>query len=152
MASPLMKADQEVAIAELEALALFLCVKLWCSIIQCRHVFFCLENEVSRFGLIKGYSHASMICKMVQATCIHFEKNLILPWFLRAPSSANISDFPFRQIEHPFLESDFKLNGALVKTAFNDVASDLLRADHEKEGRRELNAGEAESRFYSYLT
>ena len=85
-----------------------------------------LDNEVARFGLIKGYSHASMVCWMANAIATHFERNLILPWFLRAPSSANICDFPSSSVEHPFLDKDFKLDSALVKNAFD--------ADHENGG------------------
>ena len=123
-----MEVDQEVAIAELETLAFFLCAELWSNLIQCRHVLFCLDNEVSNFCLIKDYSHASMVCRMVNAICIYFEKNLILPSFLRVPSYANISDFPSRQIEHRFLENDVISDDALVKNAFNKVASGRLHA------------------------
>ena len=126
-----MEVDQEVAIiAELETLALLVCARLWRSIKQCRHVLFCLDNEVARFGLIKGYSHAAMVSKMVNFISIYFEENLILPWFLRVPSSANISDFPSRNVSHHFLEDDLKLDSALVKNAFTDVALDLLQSDH----------------------
>ena len=152
MVGPFMKEDQEMAISELETLALFLCTTLWRSIIQCRHVLLCLDNEVARFGLIKCYSHAAMVCKMVNAIAIPFERNLILPWFLQVPSAANLSDFPSRNVDHPFLENDFKFYVALVKNAFNDVASDRLHADHYMRGCRGLNAGEAESRLNSNST
>ncbi len=75
-----------------------------------------MDNEVARFCLIKGYSHASMVCKMVNAIAIHFEKNLILSWFLRVPLSENISDFPSRSVEHPFLDTSL----------FAETLSDLV--------------------------
>ena len=124
-----MTEDQEVASAELETIALQLCVYLWNDLLKSRHVLFCLDNEVSRFGLIKGFSHAPMVSKIVKALCIQFEESLILPWFLRVPSSANISDFPSRSTDHPFLKVDFKLNAAHVKNAFHKLARDLLHSD-----------------------
>ena len=125
-----MAPDQEVAIAELETLALYMCVLLWNDLLRSRHVLFCLDNEVTRFGMIKGYSHAPMVSRIVNALCIHFEESLILPWFLRVPSSANIADFPSRDTDHSFLRSDFKLNAAHVKNAFHKLVQDLLHSDH----------------------
>ena len=57
-----------------------------------------------------------MVCKMVNAIAIHFEKNLILSWFLRVPLSENISDFPSRSVEHPFLDTSL----------FAETLSDLV--------------------------
>ena len=118
--------DQEVAIAELETIALCMCVSLWNELLKSRRVLFCLDNEVARFGMIKGYSYAPMVSRIVNALCIQLEECLILPWFLRVPPAANISDFPSRSLEHPFLKSDFKLNDAHVKNAFHRMARDLL--------------------------
>ena len=129
MVAQFMTEDQEVAIAELETIALYMCVSLWNELLKSRHVLFCLDNEVTRFGMIKGYSHASMVSRIVNALCIQLEESLILPWFLRVPSAANISDFPSRSLEHPFLKSDFKLNDAHVKNAFHKMARDLLHSD-----------------------
>ena len=129
MVAQFMATGQEVAIAELETVALYMCIQLWNDLLKSRHVLFCLDNEVTRFGMIKGYSHASMVSRIVNALCIRFEESLILPWFLRVPSSANIADFPSRETEHPFLRSDFKMNAAHVKNAFQKMVNDLLRSD-----------------------
>ena len=130
MVAQFMATDQEVAIAELETLALYMCVQLWNDLLRSRHVLFCLDNEVTRFGMIKGYFHAPMVSRIVNALCIRFEEGLILPWFLRVPSSANIADFPSRDADHSFLRSDFKMNAAHVKNAFHKMAQDLLHLDH----------------------
>ena len=79
--------------------------------------------------MIKGYSRASMVSRIVNALCIRFEEGLILPWFLRVPSSANVADFPSRETEHPFLRSDFKMSAAHVKSAFRKMLHDLLHSD-----------------------
>ena len=128
--SDFMAVDQDVAIAELETLALYMCVVLWNNLIRSRHILFCLDNEVARYGLMKGYSHAPMVSKIVNALCVQFEESLILPWFLRVPSSANIADFPSRAIDHSFLKSEFRLDATLVKNAFAKLARDLLQSDH----------------------
>ena len=127
--SKFMADDQEVAIAELETLALYMCVVLWNDLIRSRHILFCLDNEVARYGLMKGYSHAPMVSRIVNALCVSFEEGLILPWFLRVPSSANIADFPSREMDHPFLKSEFRLNATLVKNAFMKLTRDLLHSD-----------------------
>ena len=129
MVAQFMATGQEVAIAELETVALYMCVQLWSDLLKSRHVLFCLDNEVTRFGKIKGYSHASMVSRIVNALCIRFEEGLILPWFLRVPSSANVADFPSRETEHPFLRSDFKMSAAHVKSAFRKMLHDLLHSD-----------------------
>ena len=86
MVAQFMADDQVVAIAELETIALYMCVQLWNDLLKSRHVLFCLDNEVTRFGMTKGYSHAPMVSRIVNALCIRFEEGLILPWFLRVPS------------------------------------------------------------------
>ena len=70
-----------------------------------------------------------MVSRIVNALCIRFEEGLILPWFLRVPSSANVADFPSRETEHPFLRSDFKMSAAHVKSAFRKMLHDLLHSD-----------------------
>ena len=121
MVAQFMADDQEVAIAELETVALHMCVQLRNDLLKSRHVLFCLDNEVTRFGMIKGYSHAPMVSRIVNALCIRFEESLILPWFLRLPA---------RDTDHPFLKSDFRMNAAHVKNAFHKMARDLLHSDH----------------------
>ena len=106
--------EQEVAITELEIITLYMRVSLWNELLKRRHVLFCLDNEVTRFGMIKGYSHPSMVSRFVNALCIQFEASLILLWFLRVPSAANISDFLSRSLEYPCLKSDFTLKDAHV--------------------------------------
>ena len=130
LVSKFMAVDQDVAIAELETLALYMCVVLWNDLIRSRHILFCLDNEVARYGLMKGYSHAPMVSRIVNALCVQFEESLILPWFLRVPSSANIADFPSRAIDHSFLKSEFRLDATLVKNAFAKLARGLLHSDH----------------------
>ena len=107
-----MKEDQEVAIAELEALAALVVVQLWMDDIRSRHVAFCLDNEVARFGFIKGYSQADIVSKICNAGNDLCEGCVAMPWFMRVPSAANLADFPSRFVEHPFLVSD-RMHAAL---------------------------------------
>ena len=91
-----MRLDQEVAIAELEALAALVAVKLWIEHLTSRHIVFCLDNEVARFGFIKGYSHADMVTKICNFGINICEDCVAMPWFMRVPSVANLADFPSR--------------------------------------------------------
>ena len=51
---PFMNEGQENAIAELETLAVVVAMKLMASKLCSQHVVFCLDNDVSRFGLNKS--------------------------------------------------------------------------------------------------
>ena len=109
-----MKEDQEVARAELEALAVLLAMQLWMDDIKSRHVVFCLDNEVARFGFIKGYSQADLVSRICNIG------NELCALFMRVPSAANLADFPSRFMDHPFLEAD--------RTVLHELAENALRA------------------------
>ena len=79
-----MRKGQEVAIAELETLATVIALYLWGPILQ-QHVVVCLDNDVSRFGLIKGYSKAVGVTALVRIAAERCEELMVLPWFLRVP-------------------------------------------------------------------
>ena len=121
-----MKDDQEVAIAELEALAALVAVQLWLNDLASRHVVFCLDNEVARFGFIKGCSNADMvttICNIGNDLC---EGCVAMPWFMRVPSAATLAGFPSRFVEHPFLTADLMVPHEMAEKALYVLVENVL--------------------------
>ena len=116
-----MKEGQEVAIAELESLAGLLAVQLWTSGLTSRQVLFCLDNEISRFGFIKGYSHAQMVSKICNLENELCENCIAMPWFLHVPSAANLADFPSRFVDHPFLVEKLMVPCVVAENALRNV-------------------------------
>ena len=100
-----MTKDQENAIAELETLAVVMAMRIWSSVISSQHLVFCLDNDVSRFGLIKGYSSAPGVTSLVRLASQICEEAMLLPWFLRVASPSNIADFPSRLQKHFLLHT-----------------------------------------------
>ena len=121
-----MRDDQEVAIAELEALAALVAVQLWLDDLASRHVVFCLDNEVARFGFIKGYSNADMvttICNIRNDLC---ERCVAMPWFMSVPSAANLADFPSRFVEHTFVNAGFMVLDEMAEKASQSLVKDVF--------------------------
>ena len=116
---PFMSQHQENAIAELETLAVVLAMKLWAPKLCSQHVVFCLDNDVARFGLIKGYSNAAGVTKLVRLASMMCEECMMLPWFLRVASPSNIADFPSRLQRHFLLNDHEMVAPAEVFDAFH---------------------------------
>ena len=122
-----MTQHQENAIAELETLAVVIAMKLWAPLIRSQHVVFCLDNDVSRFGLIKGYSNAPGVTSLVRLASVICEEGMILPWFLRVASPSNIADFPSRLQMHFLLSTQKMIAPNNVYDAFRYVLEFILR-------------------------
>ena len=116
-----MSVDQEVAIAELESVALFVAILLWSVQLRSSHAILCLDNEVTRYGCMKGYSNALNVGRLCHLLLHDCEKLCLIPWFLRVPSSANIADFPSRQTAHPFLTNEKCIDDGITKARLDEV-------------------------------
>ena len=118
---------QENAIAELETLATVVAMKLWASVLCSQHVVFCLDNDVARFGLKKGYSKAPFVTLLVRLASTLCEVAMILPWFLRVASPSNIADFPSRLQRHPLLKNQKMITHNVVLAAFQYALEFVFR-------------------------
>ena len=105
-----MRPEQEVAIAELEILALLLAFVIWKNELLSKHVLCCLDNDVARFSLIKGYSENEMVSLITRHIFLQCESSVIMPWYIRVPSVSNVADFPSRWMHHPFLLEEFHVS------------------------------------------
>ena len=115
---PFMNEGQENAIAELETLAVVVAMKLMASKLCSQHVVFCLDTDVSRFGLIKTYSDATGVTKLVKLASVLCEESVVLPWFLRVASPSNVADYPSRLKCHTLLTDCAMVALADVNGAF----------------------------------
>jgi len=101
--SKLMRKEQQVAIGELETLAVLLAANIWRSYIGAKRILFFVDNEGSRFSLIRGYSASKVISFMCSVLTSLLDDLFIFPWYARVPSVSNIADPPSRGKPHESL-------------------------------------------------
>lgn len=116
-----MEKDQDVAIAELETLAVVIALSIWCDILFSKHLVACIDNDGARYSLIKGYSKAPSVTALVQLVANTCEECTIVPWFLRVPSASNLADAPSRSQAHPALKSYLKVDDCKLSSCFQDI-------------------------------
>eukprot|EP00435_Cladocopium_sp_Y103_P035488 s3870_g9.t1 len=107
-------------IGEFETLTVALALKLWCRTISSSQVMIYIDNEGSKFALIRGYSDSlaiSIICHLVAQ---QLDDHFVLPWYSRVPSSSNLSDFPSREIQHHYLKDMCRTPKGEVAKAFSE--------------------------------
>jgi hypothetical protein len=95
-----MAEKQEQAIGELEAFAVLVAYKLWHGFLTSRHVVTFIDNEGSRFLILKGYAANKVLSCIVHEIALQEEEGCLLPWYSRVPSEANVADFPSRLVAH----------------------------------------------------
>ena len=62
--STFMREDQQHAIGELEALAVLAVLRLWRGLLKSKHCVCFVDNEGSRFAILRGYSRNEMISRL----------------------------------------------------------------------------------------
>ena len=92
-----------MAIGELETLAVLLAANIWRSYIGAKRILFFVDNEGSRFSLIRGYSASKVISFMCSVLTSLLDDLFIFPWYARVPSVSNIADPPSRGKPHESL-------------------------------------------------
>ena len=98
-----MAEDQKQVIGELETLAVLAAIHLWEDYLTAKHVVFFIDNEASRFCILKSCSKNDAISKMVHSLASREESVGCFTWFARVPSEANIADAPSRDVPHDSL-------------------------------------------------
>ena len=115
-------ARKDTLIYELELLAAVLSLHLWCKSGESNiHVWFGDKDSV-RYALIKASGSGSVAIAMLKFHLVDEAPRNSLVWFARVPTEANISDFPSRLVEHPFLPSTHCCN-PIAKTALDKLLS-----------------------------
>jgi hypothetical protein len=79
-----------------------------------------IDNEGSKFSLIKGYSTSKAITAVCALAATTLDAHFVLPWFARVPSISNIADYPSRQLEHPLLVKDTMIPQEEIGRSFEE--------------------------------
>ena len=119
-----MAEDQEQAIGELEAFAVLVALNLWGDLLSSRHLVSFLDNEGSRFLILKGYSSNLTLGKIVHEISLLEEEKCIMAWYSRVPTEANVADLPSRGISSEMLPSHLEKTVGSFQ-AILDSARDL---------------------------
>ena len=120
-----MAEGQQQAIGELEAFAVLVAYKLWKQQLRSKHVVAFLDNEGSRFLILKGYSKNPVLDCVVHEIALQEEEACALAWYARVPTEANIADHPSRLVAHQLLSPNTEVK-----------VTDLQKILDEARGRR----------------
>ena len=127
----LMKAEQDVAIGELESLAVLIGLRLWDSRLASSKLLLFIDNEGARFSLIKGYCKSLRISQISALITSLLDGAFIIPWFGRVPSSSNIADFPSRNTSHLLLVECARVSHAALEMLIKECHSQILSFDFD---------------------
>ena len=87
---------------------------------------FYLDNEGSRFSLIKGYASSwqiSIFCNLILADV---DDNHIIPWFGRVASLSNVADRPSRNKNHALLPFVKEVSVDIVRKALDECILNIF--------------------------
>jgi hypothetical protein len=87
---------QTQLICELEALAVLVALRLWSSEVSSKHLVIFVDNEGSKYAILRGYSKNEALSKIVTRVAAAEDAATTFCWYARVPSEANPSDKPSR--------------------------------------------------------
>jgi ribonuclease HI len=87
---------QTQLIGELEALAVLVALRTWSKEIRSKHLVAFIDNEGSKFSILKGYSKNPCLSAIVTAISRAEESASCFVWYARVPSECNPADGPSR--------------------------------------------------------
>ena len=88
--------EKEQLIFEVETLAAVMAYILWTPLLSSQFCFLFVDNEGTKFSLVKGFSDNACVCKLVQKFALHESETHIMSWISRVPSYSNVADGPSR--------------------------------------------------------
>ena len=92
-------------ITVLEVLPVALAARQWASRMKHRRVFFFIDNDAARAGLIKMTSDIPAIRRIQLGLVETWAANPSFPWYSRVPSSSNLADSVSRFEKMPILQN-----------------------------------------------
>ena len=100
--------DRQTVMGELETLSVAVSLMLWGPSVASSKLLIYIDNEGSRFSLIKGYSTAPAITRIFALASNALDSYCIMPWYSRVPSLSNLADLPSRDVGHKLLPISLK--------------------------------------------
>ena len=134
---PLMLDGKQTVIGELETLAVAVALMLWGSTMASSKLLIFIDNEGSRFSLIKGYSKAASITHICALASNALDSFCIMPWYSRVPSLSNLADLPSRGVDHFLLPSSLRSSHESVE----DTVEECLRLRESPDATFEMGGG-----------
>ena len=119
---------QQTIIGEFETLAVALALLIWQNLLESVQLMVYIDNEGSKFSLIKGYSTSRAITAVCALAATTLDAYFVLPWFARVPSISNLADYTSRQLEHPLLVKDTMVHDEEVRRCFLESLAFLKMA------------------------
>ena len=87
---------KEQLIFEVETLAAVIAYILWTPLLASKFCLMFVDNEGTKFSMVKGFSENVCVCNLVQKFALHESEAHILSWISRVPSHSNVADGPSR--------------------------------------------------------
>ena len=87
---------KEQLMFEVETLAAVIAYMLWTPLLASQFCLMFLDNEGTKFSLVKGFSENVCVCNLVQKFALHESETHILSRISRVPSYSNVADGPSR--------------------------------------------------------
>ena len=85
--APFLADGQQTNIDELETLAVTLALLVWQNLLESVQLMVYIDNESSKYSLIKGYSTSRAITAVCAFAATTSDAPFVLPWFVCVPSS-----------------------------------------------------------------
>ena len=114
-------AIRNTCIGELETIAVPIAYDVWAAKLRKTESVNYVDNTGAQCALVKGCSASMQITRLCQYCATIFEKNSMLVWHARVPSSSNIADSPSRQVESALLPLALKCSSKEVESAWARV-------------------------------
>eukprot|EP00435_Cladocopium_sp_Y103_P008039 s5736_g2.t1 len=112
-------------IFEAETLAALVALKLWKDDLDCFRCFFFVDNEGSKFSLLKGCSDNKTVDLLAEEFVRTESQCEAAIWISRVPSKSNISDEPSRGIVDKLLKKGFRDDTMCAMSVLADVLRTL---------------------------
>ena len=128
---PFLAPGQRTAIGELETVAVVLALRAWGAELAGKRLISFVDNEGSKFSLVKGYSDSPSITFLCGLTDATLDDNRIMAWFSRVPSSSNIADAPSRGEAHELLPESCRVATAGLRMQLSEIGQALV---HDRVG------------------
>jgi ribonuclease HI len=115
---------QTQVIGELEAFAVLVALKRWKCEISSKHLVIFVDNEGSKYAILRGYSKNETLTKIVAAISRTEDSATVFCWYSRVPSESNPSDKPSRGLacEEAPAGSQISLDRSWLEAVVADLA------------------------------
>lgn len=81
---------------EAETLAALIAAKLWTHVTKGKHCILFVDNEGTKFSLLKGFNDNAVVDKLAELFVCHEADMRSYTWISRVPSASNLADAPSR--------------------------------------------------------